>query len=256
MKLWISLALFTSATLLVTAFGRRGRGECDDGFFTSEIIITSNETYPLSIRENRFDFDLVFFREVMGFSDREIENAEAEALDFFATRYGLDFRAIKPNANNQRFLQNVTFFPFVVPINLTASSNRWLSNGRLTTSRCYVAREGGYAIDISADSEQQLLFGEYGGENGIPIFPGDTIAWGFYHISVCDQQPIVIRLSSNTPARSNRFDGIIIESNNVWHSELGEGIEQGVFTALPVPPDFAVARLVTRRFMTFPDHLP
>ena len=253
MKLWISLVLLTSATLLVTASKRPATGRCNDGFFTSEIIITSNETYPPSIRENRFDFNLAFFREVMRFNDREIQTAEAEALDFFATRYGLDFRGITPNANNQRTFQNVTFFPFVVPINLTASSNRWLLNGRLTTSRCYVAREGGYAIDVAPDSEQ-LLRGEYGGPAGRAISTGDTIAWGFYHITRARyHQPIVIRLSSNTPARVG-VDGIIIESNNVWHSELGEGIEQGVFTALPLPS--GVARLVTRRFMTFPDHLP
>ena len=100
MKLWTSLVLLTFATLLVTASKQPGHGRscgrCNDGFFTSEIIITSNETYPPSIRENRFDFNLAFFREVMDFNDREIQTAEAEALDFLQQDMDLIFVTLHP----------------------------------------------------------------------------------------------------------------------------------------------------------------
>ena len=252
MKLWIYFAVFAASSLQLVA--AQNRGQCSEDFFKAMIVITSNETYPFSIRQERFDFNYTFFRNVLGFNTQQIQDAENQALEFFARRYGLDFSNIQPNTNNQRRLQNATFFPFKVPIRLTASFNRWLATGDTTSSRCYRAREGGYAIDVDPHTMGQVLHGEYGGTNGSLLTPFDTIAWAYYHIDVCDQNPIIIRLTSNTPARPLLLDPSITESNNLWHEELGSGIEQGIFTAYPIEGT-ETARLVTRRFMTFPDYL-
>ena len=103
-----------------------------------------------------------------------------------------------------------------------------------------------------------MLFGTYGnasGAQGRMVNHDDSLIWNYYHIDVCEQAPLIIRVESNTPARVDPTDGLIIDSNDLFNNQLGQGLEQGLFVSIPQAPNFNTARLVTRRVLTFPDSL-
>ena len=54
----------------------------------------------------------------------------------------------------------------------------YIANGR-TRSKCFLTREGGLTVSFSGE---QMLHGAYGGEEGRPRFPGESIDYAF---SVC-----------------------------------------------------------------------
>ena len=230
-------------------------GTCPADFFAAEIILTCDDNFPLSIVADRPDPGLTFFRDVLRFTEPEIERATQDALNFFNTRFGLDFSNIEPDELGRRVIQNAIFNPIRIPINVTASINTWLVNGNLGRSRCFTTLQGGYSVDFNGT---QTIFGTYGnagGSQGRVVQNGDSLIWNFYHIDVCRQAPIIIRVESNTPARVDPTDGLIIDSNDLYNRQLGRGLEQGLFVAIAQPPNFNSARLVTRRVLTFPDSL-
>ena len=259
MKSWIlPICVLAAVSISGHAAGlarRRRDGECPADFFVAEIILTCDDIFPLSIVAQRPDPGLTFFRDVLNFNEAEVAQATQDALNFFNNRYGLDFSSIVPDELGRRVFQNAIFNPIRIPINVTASSNRWLLNGRLGTSLCFPTLQGGYSVDFNGT---QILFGTYGNAATPPgrlVQNGDSLIWNFYHIAVCPQAPIIIRIESNTPARVDPTDGLIIDSNDLFNRELGNGLEQGLFVSIPMPPDFTSARLVTRRVLTFGDSL-
>ena len=48
----------------------------------------------------------------------------------------------------------------------------------------------------------QMLYGSYGGDEGKPARAGEILFFGFYHIDVCKQSPVIIYYRSNTPLRA------------------------------------------------------
>ena len=84
---------------------------CPANFFTTEIVLTCDDIFPLSIFADRPDPDLTFFRNILRFTDREVEQATQDALNFFNTRFGLDFSNIIPDALGRRVIQNAIFNP-------------------------------------------------------------------------------------------------------------------------------------------------
>lgn len=75
---------------------------CPANFFIAEIVLTCDDIFPLSIIADRPDPDLTFFRNVLRFTDLEVERATEDALNFFNTRFGLDFSNITPDALGRR----------------------------------------------------------------------------------------------------------------------------------------------------------
>lgn len=249
------LAVCMLVAAIAGAHAQFSAPRCPANFFIAEIVLTCDDIFPLSIIADRPDPDLTFFRNVLRFTDLEVERATEDALNFFNTRFGLDFSNITPDALSRRVIQNAIFNPIRIPINVTASVNTWLLNGNPRTSRCFTTLQGGYAVDFNGT---QMLFGTYGnagGAQGRMVQNGDSLIWNYYHIDVCAQAPLIIRVESNTPARVDPTDGLIIDSNDLYNRQLRQGLEQGLFVSIPQPPNFNTARLVTRRVLTFPDSL-
>jgi hypothetical protein len=197
------------------------------------------------------DPNLTFFRDIMRFDEREIEQVTEDALLFYKTRFGLDFSQAEPNELGQRIVENAVFAPaiFSPEIQYTITYNRWIISGN-TNNLCFENRDGGYWVSFTGD---QLLRGEYGGEEGRPIGEGGPfLLYGFYNIPVCPQEPLVIRYSSNTPARVEPVDGFGVINCDLFHRVWGAGIAQGSyrFTAL----EDGRTNVVVRNILTFPPH--
>ena len=84
-----------------TTFGQ----QCTPG---AEFIITYDNVIPFADL-NIADPDLTFFRDVLRFSEQEIQTDTQSAFEFFNTTYGLDFSGSEPNQQGQRIFQNASF---------------------------------------------------------------------------------------------------------------------------------------------------
>ena len=76
----------------------------------------------------------------------------------------------------------------------------------------------------------------------------------YYSIDACEVAPVLIQINSDVPARTTE-DGIVLDSNIVFHSKLGRGSENSVNTFTPIPNSRNL-QFVTRRILVFPDVLP
>ena len=197
------------------------------------------------------DPDFSFFKEVMMFSEDEIKEVTDDAMEFFNTRFGLDFSQSEPNEFGLRVFQNATFLPHrqSPDVKYTVTYNRWIITGN-TRNLCFENREGGFIVTFSGE---QLLRGSYGGELGIPVVFRDGLTYGFYNIPVCPQEPIVIRFSSNTPVRFISTDGIGVINLDIHHHLWGPGLAQGLYQIFPADLDGRF-RFTVRNVLTFPPH--
>ncbi len=220
-------------------------------WFTSEFVSLADKLVPADALDLTPDVDLRFFREIMFFSEEEIEESTKKAIEFFNTVFGLDFSDSQPDEFGQRLLGNATFFPFdFSPLSeYTVTFHRWIINGR-SKPLCFNNRAGGFAVTFSSD---QILYGTYGGAEGKPIKSGEVVVWGYFKIPVCPQQPLVIQYQSATPYRVVPEDGIYIINLDVHHRELGAGIAQGLEIVSPTQ-DPNILHLSSRIVFTFPTH--
>ena len=223
---------------------------CPADFFTAEIILTADILAPASSLDSS-DPDLTFFRDEIRFSEAEIDLARQSAIDFFNTRFGLDFSQTDPNIPERRVFQNATFDPFFAGVVFTASINNWLVTGNTRSSRCFDTREGGFVVNFISE---QVLHGTYGGIEGIMVAPGNNLVWAYYSINACEISPLLIQLNNDVPARSTD-DGIFVDSNRLFHRTLGTGSEKGLNTFTPVR-NGSFVQFITRRILVFPDVLP
>ena len=196
------------------------------------------------------DSSLSFFRDVMLFTEEEIAQVTEDAIQFFNTRFGLDFSQSEPDEWGQRFYQNATFFPARVSPELqyTVTFNRWIVSGN-TRSLCFETPVGSFRVEFS---DQQILHGTYGGEEGIPVTATDTLAYGYYNIPVCPQEPLVIRFSTATPSHLDLHDGILFINFDLFHRVWGRGLTQG--TGLLTPTEDGRIHYNVRETFTFPAH--
>ena len=120
------------AVLIVATYGQE---ECPRGaeFVVSFDVVTSTDFF-----QRVPDPNLTFFRDVLQFTEQEIETATQSAIEYFNATFGLDFSDSVPNEQGQRIYQNATFSAAQVPFTYTAKANRWLVNGN-TKSRCFDA---------------------------------------------------------------------------------------------------------------------
>ena len=200
------------------------------------------------------DYSLSFFRDVMLFTEEEIAQVTDDAIQFFKTRFGLDFSQSEPDEWGQRFYQNATMWPARVSpeVKYTVTFNRWIVSGN-TRSMCFDFRVGSFRVDFSS---QQILHGTYGGEEGIPVASTDTVFYGFYNIPVCPQEPLVIQYSTPTPSRLDPYDGFQLLNVDLFHRVWGHGLAQGITRGVTyfTPNKDGRVHLVVRHLLTFPAH--
>ena len=241
------LAILVVATTAVKSARLRA---CPADFFTAEIILTADVLVPASSQGSN-DPDLTFFRDEIRFSEAEINLARQSAINFFNTRFGLDFSQTDPNIPERRVFQNATFEPFFVPFAFTASINNWLVTGNTRSSRCFDTREGGFVVNFISE---QVLHGTYGGIEGITVDTDSNLVWGYYSINACRTTPLLIQLNNDVPARRTA-DGIFVDSNRLFHRKLGTGTENGLGYLTPFQ-NGSFIQFIARRILVFPDVLP
>ena len=215
---------------------------CDEPLQAAFMQIT-NKTFT---RGSVLDSDLVFYRETLRFTEAEIERDREAAISFFSEQYGLDFSDIEPDELGQRVLGNATFRPFTLPFNGTLVFNQWILNGKLKT-RCYTVADGGFQAAFNGIVR---LFGEYGGEEGLIAFPGESILYGrSYLYDVCEQQAIIFQTESLTPVRLEPTDGWIVLTARIQNRQLGDGMAWGISRVTVI--NSTTARYESRLVYTF-----
>ena len=242
MKAW-------TCAVFLALLGIAAAQTCPSPWFDAHFVALADE--PLTTASREEDFNLTYFRNVLRFTEQEIERQTQNAIQFFNTTYGLDFSQSQPDAQGQRFYQNATFFPSRNPFSLRVSSNRWILNGN-TRSRCFNLQDGGYWVYFTAGP--QMLRGTYGGEQGRLITFPDNLRWGFYSIDACAQQPIVMQYQSRTPYRRS-VDGITYFNHQVSSRVLGTGSARGLQGFVIDPSTGFPTRVSMQLVFIFPDGL-
>ncbi len=75
-------------------------------------------------------------------------------------------------------------------------------------------------------SGDQIVRGTYGGDEGVTLSSGHDVAYGFFNIEACPQEPLVILCHSNTPALTDR-DGFGVRFWDCFNRYLGTESIQG-----------------------------
>ena len=239
--MWIPTVLLGFLMLHVTASAFVQK--CDEPF-RATITVVTNATYPTPV--SFLDSNHVFYREVLRFTDEEIDQEREAAIRYFRNTYGLDFTNVEPNEQEERISGNATFFPITLPTNETYVFNSWVINGKART-RCFRSRKGGFEITFNGT---EMLRGEYGGEEGRLAFAGDIIFYGReYLYDVCEQQGIIFQLESTTPIRNEQSDDWLIANYRVRNRMLGEGVLWGLYRFTSINP--TTSRVETRQVITF-----
>ena len=214
---WISTVFLSFLMLHVTASPSASH-MCDEPF-RATITVVTNVTFSAS--SNFRDPNHVFYREVLHFTDKEIDREREAALEFFRNTYGLDFTNVEPDEQGRRILGNTTFQTVLFPTNETYVYNSWLVNGK-TRTRCFQSRKGGFQVSFYGTV---MLHGEYGGEEGRLAFANESVIYRReYLYDVCEQQGIIFQLESPTPIRRVPSDSWTIVNYRVRNRMHGEGV--------------------------------
>jgi hypothetical protein len=250
-SLLVAIAVLTAATVQATYY--RNLQKCPpmnnfDAEFPSIVDHVLPESEPFFFRTATN-----FFRNVMKFNDREIEEVTDDAIDFFKTKFGVDF-SDSPimDENGTRFSKefNATFIPYELnpALRYSITFNEWTVNGA-RRSFCADNRDGGFIVIFGSDG---ILRGTYGGDDGLPINANERILYGFYNIPLCQQSPLIIQYQSATPVRIDTVDGFANINCDLINRDLGPGLAQGVFRVTPLGD--GTIRYNIRNLFTFPPH--
>ena len=99
-----------------------GQEDCPQG---AEFIISFDNIVSLAeFQQNIPDPNLNFFRNVLKYSEQEIQTATQSAIEYFNTTFGLDFSESEPNEQGQRIFQNASFSAGNAPFTATTKANR------------------------------------------------------------------------------------------------------------------------------------
>lgn len=131
-----------------------------------------------------------FQKEVMGRTDAEIAEKEAEAKGWFAQRFGID---VDDPADAAR----VDFFMWTADPRWNYRVYTW--SGRNVPSGGYEVRDGGWAVMVT-DPDGYTLGGEL---DGVEVAEGDMAVFGEYNILTTnpagnDEQPVVRHYRANS----------------------------------------------------------
>ena len=242
MKIWIHVLIFAVSSLAVCS--QTCPSEHFPAIFTGTVEGSGPSTGPVE------DPELSFFKTYLKFRDSDIQHTIDDTIRFFNNTFGLDFSDSPPNEKNERFLQNAKMGPFMISpdIDYIVTDSHWIRTGN-TRSSCYLIHDGGFQVTFSGE---RTLYGSYGGAEGKPVGPANLVAYGFYHIDVCKQSPVIIQFQSSTPIRPEPIDGIAVFTSDLYNRVLGYGKVHGIFQAFPDPDESGNVRTVFRAVFTFP----
>ena len=241
MKLASILTIIAVNALAVTA----QQGVCPNDWYSGQIMITSDTIVSASALSGIADPNGTFFTIDLMYTAEELEAETERAMDYFNTRFGLNYSSSGPDENSVRYFGNTTFRNFKTPYTPSAWSNRWLPSGS-TRSKCYDTTQGGFIVQFSAP---QLLHGTYGGVEG--RVASVNMIYAFYRIDACPTSPIVIQQRTYTPSVLTP-EGIFVDNNIVFNRVLGSGIEQGFFYLAPLASDPSMNRVVAHHHILIP----
>ena len=244
MKIWV----FVSLLGFIVTTGVMGQ-TCPQEWFAAEFSMIANNTFAAV--DAGPDTDNTFFRNVARFTSEEIEADLQNAINFYSTRFGLDYSS-EPDEFGVRRFQNTTFSPINFPVTFTATVNSWLRSGQ-TRSACYPVRTGGYIIRFTSD---QILHGTYGGEQGILASSRDGLGYGYFVIDACPQEPLLIRFENTIPDHFDPIDGYSVIKEDVFHRTLGEGLALGTSKTTSESADGSILRYEFRVVVNFPKNEP
>ena len=200
-----------------------GAQSCSTPFRATYVTITTLGSMPAVFPT---DPNYTFYREILRFSDAEVEQEKNNAIQYFKTQFGLDFSNSEPNELGQLVVGNASFEFSSVGINFTAVANNWLVSGS-SKSRCFNIGAAGFE---AAFNGTMMLHGVYGGEEGKPAFEGSTVTYGYFIIyEACKQQPILIQARSEVPSRMLPVEGWFVEELILYNRWLGQGRLTGVY---------------------------
>ena len=172
--------------------------------------------------------DSSVFTEILGFNESELQDFTEQAMEYYLTRFGLDFTNSVPDASGTRTFENATLN---IASNDPSFGQSFVSNADPLVSgiklpQYHLIRIGTFMAGFTGP---QILRGTYGGDTGIVagLFPGEIILFGFYYCATCPNGPLIMPYRSITPARLEPFDGNIIFALELEHPELGRGISRG-----------------------------
>ena len=204
----------------------------------------TNTTFPITAEFK--DADLTYYRETLRYTEDEIDREREDAISHFNQRFGLDFSNVEPDDEGQRILGNATFRPFRLVYTSTVVYNRWIVRGP-SASRCYRLMDGGFVVGFTGTV---MLQGEYGGEEGIAVFSGESVLYGpSVLLDTCNQQPVIFQVESLTPLRKFPSDNWFISTSRIRNRQLGEGT---VWTMTRVRPiNSTTLRHESRQVYTF-----
>ena len=245
MKLWVCSLVFVAVACLTVSCQT-----CPADYFKASFLATLDMYLEEGVTPYIPDPELKFFKDVIKFRDSDIQHVTYDAITFFNDSFGLDFSNSIPNDQNEYFIENAKMSPFTVkpetPQLITINS--WIRTGS-TRSNCYNLRDGVFTVSFS---DNVTLHGSYGGPAGKPADPTTYIFYGFYHIDVCHQSPVIIQFQSATPFRFEPIDGIEVFSYDLYNRVLGRGRAQGSAIRKPDPNNPGYEYFSVRNAFTFP----
>ena len=99
----------------------------------------------------------------------------------------------------------------------------------------------------------RMLHGLYGGMDGRQVNAGDGLAYGYLAIfDTCPQQPILIQVQTDIPARILPVEGWIVEELRLYHRQLGRGRAQSTFKTRPSSDDPTMFVTENQSVVSFP----
>ena len=244
MKIWIHLLICAVLSLTVSS------QTCPSEHFSAVIVATIDQNIDDPSHIYNDDPEFNFLKDVTRFTEEEIPHIVQDAMNFYNHTFGLDFSAVSPNGQNERFLGNAKMNPFVLSedLNYAVTANNWIRNGN-TRSKCYKLSGGGIAVTFSGD---QTVYGSYGGAEGKPVGLFDELLYIFYRIDECQKSPVFLHLRCTTPLRVEPIDGTTIFNCDTYSRVLGVGRANGIGTIKPAQDEPGRFRVTVRTVITFP----
>ena len=235
------------AVLFVIIGGSLAQYDCPAGWFDVTWVVALDQIVPLDITQQFLDTNLTFFKNILLYNNEEIEEFTLKAINFFKRRFGLDFSQSPITPQGFRIFENATMYPFRAPVEVVATYNRWVINGREGNTRCFNMREGGYQVSFTGN---QMIYGTYGGEQGQVLTPAEELGYRSFSTNFCGHTPTIIQCGSISPTFRDPY-GFATIHVECYNRELGQGLLTGAQGQLSTG-DPNTIRLLVRHVMTFP----
>ena len=239
--------MLQTAALFVIIGNSLAQYDCPAGWFDVTWIMAVDKIVPLDIGQQFLDPNLTYFKNVLLYSDEQIEDITQKAIKFFKRRFGLDFSQSPITPQGFRIFENATMYPVRVPVDVVATYNRWVINGREGNTRCFNMREGGYQVRFTGE---QVVHGTYGGEQGQILTAAEELGYNFFSTNFCEHTPTIILCGSISPTFRDPY-GFGVRHWECFNRELGQGLVTGAQGQLATG-DPSTRRLLIRHVMTFP----